>query len=59
MNEIEGETGRCATEAECIAAQLKDISNLVTALENQLNIKEVNDTLGDVGKNSDVKRQHM
>jgi hypothetical protein len=59
LSEIENDTSKCANESECISAQLKDISNLVTTLEKQLKINDLDDTLGDISKNSDVKRQHI
>jgi nuclear pore complex protein Nup62 len=59
LSEIENDTSKCANESECISAQLKDISNLVATLEKQLKINDLDDTLGDISKNSDVKRQHI
>uniref|UniRef100_A0A914Z114 Nucleoporin NSP1-like C-terminal domain-containing protein n=1 Tax=Panagrolaimus superbus TaxID=310955 RepID=A0A914Z114_9BILA len=57
LSEIENDTSRCANESECISAQLKDIANLVSSLEKQLNINELDNAI--VSKNSDVKRQHI
>uniref|UniRef100_A0AC34FPE0 Nucleoporin NSP1-like C-terminal domain-containing protein n=1 Tax=Panagrolaimus sp. ES5 TaxID=591445 RepID=A0AC34FPE0_9BILA len=57
LSEIENDTSRCANESECISAQLKDIANLVSSLEKQLNINDLDDAIA--SKNSDVKRQHI
>jgi predicted nucleic acid-binding Zn-ribbon protein len=59
LSEIENDTSRCANESECISAQLKDIANLVSSLEKELKITDLDDPFGDASKNSDNKRQHI
>uniref|UniRef100_A0AC34FSN5 Uncharacterized protein n=1 Tax=Panagrolaimus sp. ES5 TaxID=591445 RepID=A0AC34FSN5_9BILA len=57
LSEIENDTAKCVNESECISAQLKDIENLVSSLEKDLKINDLDDA--NVFQNGEIKRQQI
>uniref|UniRef100_A0AC34QJS6 Nucleoporin NSP1-like C-terminal domain-containing protein n=1 Tax=Panagrolaimus sp. JU765 TaxID=591449 RepID=A0AC34QJS6_9BILA len=59
LTELENEKSRCASETQVINVQLKEIGEIVSVLEKELGIIDMDSTSSDFAKTSDIKRQNL